>query len=648
MAQNSRHNAGQADKSPVTQALLSLLSAWIGVGLLSLFVNILMLTGPLYMLQVYDRVLTSQSLSTLIALSILMLLMYLFMGAMDFLRARILVRLGNYVETQLAGRTFKSWLRHGLEGPAALKLRPLQDLRLISQFLRGPAPVTFFDIPFTPIYIAVIFLLHPLLGWFAIFGAIIVLIIALTAERATRHPQAQSQKFTSGGDSFSESCHRHAETVMSMGMAHDLGRRWVDTKDQGTQLSLKASDIAGGSTAFSKAFRMFLQSAILGLGAWLAVQQIVTPGIMIAGSIILGRALAPIQMVIGQWRNYIQAKNAYIRINKFYTDYTNQDEFVPLPSPKGYLAVDGLSAGPPHAKSATLKGIQFNIDPGDGLIVLGPSGSGKSTLARLLVGVWMPQIGSVRLDGATYDQWDRELLGQHIGYLPQQITLFDGTIGDNIARFRKDLPGTEIVKAAQAAGVHELILGLPDGYNTLIGTGGTVLSVGQTQRIALARALYGTPCLVVLDEPNSNLDSSGDEALNKAIIGLRKQGSTVIIISHRQSVMAVANKALVLRDGTQAGFGLSKDLIQQKASEAALGAPVKSGQSPNAISSPSPANLNPTKQPDKNPKTSSQSSQSSNSRGFSGVMAAPNLSLKKTAGTPASNTPKPTTPNKDK
>jgi len=540
MAQNSQNKTSKGKKSPVTQALFSLRSAWVGVGLLSLFVNILMLTGPLYMLQVYDRVLTSQSTSTLIALSVLMLLMYLFMGMMDFLRSRILVRLGNYVETQLAGRTFKSWLRQGLEGPSASKQRPLQDLRRISQFLRGPAPITFFDIPFTPIYIAVIFLLHPTLGWFAVFGAIVVLLIALTAERATRNPQSISQKHIVSGDNFSDNCHHYSETVMSMGMSHDLGRRWVETKDQGIELGLKASDIAGSSTAFSKA------------------------------------------MVIGQWRSYIQAKNAYKRLNSFYANYSVDEDFVPLPAPKGYLNVEAVTAGPPNAKAATLKSIQFDIDPGDGLVILGPSGSGKSTLARLLVGVWMPQIGAVRLDGATYGQWDRELLGQYIGYLPQQITLFDGTIGENIARFRQDLPATEIVKAAQAAGVHDLILNLPDGYNTVIGTGGTILSVGQTQRIALARALYGNPTLVVLDEPNSNLDTHGDETLNAAIMALRAQGTTVVIISHRQAIMSVVNKALVLRDGKQAGFGSSKDLMQARAGAASSVAPNAIGNTPSS------------------------------------------------------------------
>jgi len=606
MAQNSQNKHAQATKSPVTQTLKSLRSAWVGVGLLSLFVNILMLTGPLYMLQVYDRVLTSQSVSTLIALSVLMLLMYMFMGAMDFLRSRILVRLGNYVETQLSGRTFKSWLRQGLEGPAAAKQRPLQDLRRISQFLRGPAPVTFFDIPFTPIYIAVIFLLHPTLGWFAIFGAVVVLIIALLAERMTRKPQATSQGYAANSDNFSQSCHTHAETVMSMGMAHDLGRRWVETKDEGIDLGLKASDIAGSSTAFTKAFRMFLQSAILGIGAALAVAQIVTPGVMIAGSIILGRALAPIQMVIGQWRNYIQAKNAYRRMDVFYEDYSIEDDFVPLPAPKGYLSAEAMTAGPPNAKVATLKGIQFDIEPGDALVVLGPSGSGKSTLARLLVGVWMPQVGAVRLDGATYSQWDREALGQHIGYLPQQITLFDGTIGENIARFRNDLPATEIVKAAQAAGVHDLVLSLPDGYNTLIGTGGLILSVGQTQRVALARALYGNPALVVLDEPNSNLDSHGDAALNTAITNLRTQGSTVVVISHRQTVMSVANKALVLREGKQTGFGLTKDLQR--------------GQTPAAVATP------------KTPKLQSPQTPQGASKTFSGVGVNPNQTAMKKAG----------------
>jgi len=611
MAQNSQNKHAQATKSPVTQTLKSLRSAWVGVGLLSLFVNILMLTGPLYMLQVYDRVLTSQSVSTLIALSVLMLLMYMFMGAMDFLRSRILVRLGNYVETQLSGRTFKSWLRQGLEGPAAAKQRPLQDLRRISQFLRGPAPVTFFDIPFTPIYIAVIFLLHPTLGWFAIFGAVVVLIIALLAERMTRKPQATSQGYAANSDNFSQSCHAHAETVMSMGMAHDLGRRWVETKDEGIDLGLKASDIAGSSTAFTKAFRMFLQSAILGIGAALAVAQIVTPGVMIAGSIILGRALAPIQMVIGQWRNYIQAKNAYRRMDVFYEDYSIDDDFVPLPAPKGYLSAEAMTAGPPNAKVATLKGIQFDIEPGDALVVLGPSGSGKSTLARLLVGVWMPQVGAVRLDGATYSQWDREALGQHIGYLPQQITLFDGTIGENIARFRNDLPATEIVKAAQAAGVHDLVLSLPDGYNTLIGTGGLILSVGQTQRVALARALYGNPALVVLDEPNSNLDSHGDAALNTAITNLRTQGSTVVVISHRQTVMSVANKALVLREGKQTGFGLTKDLQR--------------GQAPAAVATPKTPKLQ-SPQTRQAPQTHQGASKT-----FSGVGVNPNQTAMKKA-----------------
>lgn len=562
MAKNTKSRNAELGikKSPLAATLMSLRNAWIGVALLSLFVNILMLTGPLYMLQVYDRVLTSQSLPTLITLSVLMLALYAFMGGMDFLRSRILVRLGNYVEERLSSRTFHSWLRQGLEGPAAERHRPLQDLRRITQFLRGPAPSTFFDIPFTPVYIAVIFLLHPLLGWFAVLGAIIVLAIALITERATRNPQTNAHKYIHDGDNFSNSCHAHAETIISMGMTQDVGRHWNALKNQAQQPSLRTSDITGGSNAFSKAFRMFLQSAILGLGAALAVNQIITPGVMIAGSIILGRALAPIQMVISQWRSYIQAKNAYGRMEDFYAHHPDDTQFMPLPDPKGHLAVQALTAGPPNARTSTLSGIQFAIEPGDALVILGPSGAGKSTLARLLVGVWMPQIGAVRLDGATYDQWQRELLGRHIGYLPQQIALFDGTIGENIARFRNDLPATDIIKAAEFAGIHELILNLPDGYNTRIGTGGVVLSVGQIQRVALARALYGDPCLIVLDEPNSNLDTHGDTALHNAIMTLRRNGKTVVIISHRQSLVAVANKALLLRAGKQAGFGLTRDL----------------------------------------------------------------------------------------
>ncbi len=557
----SKSSAVKAKKSPVRATISSMRKAWFGVGFLSLFVNVLMLTGPLYMLQVYDRVITSQSMSTLIVLSILMVAMYGFMGLMDFLRTRILVRIGNYVEAELSAPIFKSWLAQGVRGERGAAQRPLQNLAVLKRFLTGPAPTTFFDIPWTPIYIGVIFMIDWTLGVFAIIGALIVLCIAIIAEMRTRNKETDSQSARSNSQVFTQKVYSNSEAILSMGMVDDMAKRWHRIKNAGNASDLSASDIAGGATAVSKAFRMFLQSAILGLGAALAVQQIISPGAMIAGSIILGRALAPIQMVIGQWRSYIQTKSAYRDLNSFYASLPEDVEKLSLPQPTGIVSVKNLSAGPPSAKKATLKGLNFDLVPGDGLCVLGHSGSGKSSLARLLVGIWMPQMGSVRLDGATLDQWENTEIGRHIGYLPQTVELFDGTVGENISRFQSNIAPESIIRAAQIAGIHEFILSMPDGYNTKLGAGGIVLSVGQVQRVALARAVFGDPCLVVLDEPNSNLDAQGDKALNAAIQYMRGQNKTVIIISHRPTAMAAVNKVLVLRSGEQEKFGLREDVL---------------------------------------------------------------------------------------
>ncbi len=559
---NKKLTAPGAKRTPVRLTLSSMRQAWIGVGVLSLCVNVLMLTGPLYMLQVYDRVITSQSMSTLVALSILMVLMYGFMGVLDFLRSRILIRIGNYVESELSAPLFNNWLSQGTKGNIKPGQNPLQSLAVIKRFLTGPAPTTFFDIPWTPIYIAVIFMIDWTLGVFAIVGALVVLIIAVLAELRTRKSEAKAQNAKAHSHSFSQKMYQNSEAVVSMGMVGHMSQRWARIKAQGEASDLSASDISGGATAMSKAFRMFLQSAILGLGAALAVQGIVTPGAMIAGSIILGRALAPIQMIISQWRNYIQTKNAYRDLNSFYKELPESVQKVALPAPTGKLTVSSLSAGPPGAQKATLKGINFDLVPGDGLCVLGHSGSGKSTLARLLVGIWTPQIGAVRLDGATLDQWEHDELGKHIGYLPQTVELFDGTIGENISRFRPNVSSEMTIRAAQIAGLHEFVLSLPEGYNTKLGAGGLVLSVGQVQRVALARAVFGDPSLVVLDEPNSNLDAQGDKALNSAIQYMRSQGKTVVIISHRPTAMAAINKVVVLNGGQQEKYGLKEQVFK--------------------------------------------------------------------------------------
>jgi len=560
-------SANSADKtgfrSTVGQALLTARKAFWGIGIFSFFVNLLMLTGPIYMLQVYDRVLASRSVETLIVISLIMAWLYICMGFLDFCRSRVLVRVANKFEKTLGKRTFRIWLKQGLMGRSAIRHKPLNDLSTIRQFLSGNAPGTFFDLPWVPIYIAAIFVLHWQLGLLALAGSIVILISAIYNEWGTRKPMLESLKLRRVEQALAQQAHRNADTIESMGMGDHMRRRWENLNTRGSAEGQTSSDRSGGSTAFSKAFRMFIQSAILGLGGYLAVKQIITPGAMIAASIILGRALAPIQMIIGQWRGFNAARDAYSRLNAFYEIVPEDGENTRLPTPTGQLSVENLMAGPPGAKTAVLTGLNFALKPGQGLGVIGPSAAGKSTLARMLVGIWMPQKGAVRLDGATFDQWNRDEIGKYIGYLPQNVELFDGTIGENIARFNPAATDESIVEAARWAGVHDLILRLPEGYDSRIGEGGIVLSGGQTQRIALARALYGEPALIVLDEPNASLDAEGDAALTKAIAEARRREKTVIVMAHRPSAIAAVDMLLMLRDGKQEAFGPKDEVIKQ-------------------------------------------------------------------------------------
>ena len=558
---NKADNTGM--RSAVGRALISARKAFWGVGIFSVFVNMLMLTGPIYMLQVYDRVLASRSISTLVAISILMAALYAFMGFLDFCRSRVLIRLANQFEESLGERTYRIWLKQGLMGRAAARHAPLNDLSTLRQFLSGNAPGTFFDIPWVPLFIIVIFFLHWTLGVLAIFGGIVIFFAAMMNEWGTRKPLVESMKLRRMEQAFAQQTHRNADTIEAMGMGDNMRRRWQSISRQSAKESQIASDRSGSSTAFSKAFRMFIQSAILGLGGALAVKQIITPGAMIAGSIIMGRALAPIQMAIGQWRGFNAARDAYSRLNAFYEIVPEDGDNLQLPAPTGHLRVENLTAGPPGAQSAILAGLHFDLKPGQGLGVIGPSAAGKSTLARLLVGIWLPQKGAVRLDGATFDQWSHDEIGKYIGYLPQEVELFDGTVGENISRFNGDAESEAIVEAARWAGVHELILRLPEGYDTKIGEGGAVLSGGQTQRVALARALYGDPVLIVLDEPNASLDAEGDAALSRAIAEARKRNKTVVVMAHRPSAIAAVDQLLMLKDGRQTAFGPKEEVLKE-------------------------------------------------------------------------------------
>lgn len=550
-------------RSTVGRIIMRAKRAILGIGAFSFFINLLMLTGPIYMLQVYDRVLISGSLATLLSLSILMASMYAFMGLLEFCRSRVLTRIASKVEADLGGRTYRSWLKQGLFGRSAARVNPLHDLATLKQFLSSPAPATFFDIPWVPIYIGVIFILHWSLGILAVIGAMIIMAVALYNEFATRKPLQESMRMRRAEQAFAQQTYRNTDAVTAMGMAENMHQRWADLNAKGSVEGMIGGDRAANASSFTKAFRMFLQSAILGLGGALAVAQIITPGAMIAGSIILGRALAPLQMAIGQWRNFISAQDAFDRLNRFYELIPEDEDNLSLPEPQGQISLEHVIAGPPGAKSAVLSGLNFSLEPGEGLGVIGPSAAGKSTLAKLLVGVWLPQKGAVRLDGATFDQWNRDELGPFIGYLPQEVELFDGTIAENIARFRPDADSNAVVAAAKRANVHDLILRLPDGYDTRIGEGGAVLSGGQTQRIALARALFGDPVLVVLDEPNSNLDADGDAALSRAIAELKKLGKTVIVMAHRPSAIASVDKLLMLRDGKQVAFGPKDEVLKK-------------------------------------------------------------------------------------
>jgi len=487
----------------------------------------------------------------------------MFMGLLELIRSRVLVRIGNRIETDLGGRTFDIWVTQGRYGALGARGRPLDDLSTVKTFMSGPAPGALFDMPWAPIFIAVIWMLHWTLGLAALIGAIIIFIVAALNEFTTRKTLTESRQLLMQSRSIADSTHRQSDSVTAMGMGKNILARWQAAHQEGAKLHTSGSDRAGGYTATTKAFRMFLQSAILGLGCALAVVQIITPGTMIAGSIIMGRALAPIQMAIGQWKGFIGARDAYGRLNAFYQAVPEEIEALQLPEPTGHILVQNVIASPPGSDTAVLQDISFELKPGQGLGIIGPSASGKSTLARLLVGVWMPQRGAIRLDGATFDQWNRDVLGPHIGYLPQDVSLFDGSIKDNIARFDPQASDEAIVEAAKHAAVHEMILQMPKGYETIIGTGNLILSGGQVQRMALARALYGDPKLLVLDEPNANLDTDGDKALTEAIAGSRKRGNTVIVMTHRPSAIAAVDTLLMLRAGKIEEFG-PKDLVIQK------------------------------------------------------------------------------------
>ncbi len=521
-----------------------------------------MLSGAMFMLEIYDRVLPSRSVPTLVVLLILVAGLYGAQGVIDMIRSRILVRIGDSLDEAMSGRVYDAIVRLPLKlGMKGEGTQPIRDLDTVRGFLSGSGPVAFFDLPWMPVYLAVCFLFHVLLGLTALIGAVILITLTVITEVKTRHPTRSAAQFAVARNALLEASRRNAEAITAMGMAGRISKHWRDLNHNFVASSGRASDVGGGLGAFSKVLRMLLQSAVLAVGAWLVIDQESTPGIMIAASILSARALAPVDLAIANWRGFVGARQSWQRLSRLLGHLPPMREPMALKPPARTLVVQNTAVAPPGLQRIVCQDVNFTLTAGKALGVIGPTASGKSSLARTLVGVWTPLRGSVRLDGATLDQWSPEALGRHIGYVPQDVELFNGTVAQNIARFEDPPDADAVIAAAQAASVHDLIINLADGYETMVGEQGSALSAGQAQRIALARALYRDPFLVVLDEPNSNLDAEGDEALTRAIFGLRARGGIAVVVAHRPSAIAGVDYILIMGKGRQQQFGPKEEIL---------------------------------------------------------------------------------------
>jgi len=547
------------------RALVSRLSPlFLYAALFSLAINLLLLAPPLYMLQVFDRVLSSRSGETLAMLSVAALIALLVMALLDVVRARLLVATGAALDRRLGPRVLEGLLAQTARLSGASHLNGLRDVSTLRAFLGGPGLMAVFDAPWLPFFLLLIFLFHPLLGVVALAGALLMVLLALLNEKRTRAPLERAQMQARQAGRFIDVSARNAEVIEALGMLPAVTRRWAVLNESALREQGRAGGIGAGFSGFTRFARQFIQLAMLAAGAHLVLAQQVSAGIMIAATILLGRALAPVEALVAGWRGLVEARAAWRRLDALLAAHPPAPPATELPAPAGALRVEQLAFTLPGSERPILRGVSFELAPGESLGIIGPSASGKSTLARLIVGIWKPVSGSVRLDGAEVSAWPRERLGPHLGYLPQDLELFSGTVAQNIARLAEP-DAAEVIRAAQEAHVHELILRLPKGYDTEIGESGHALSPGQRQRIALARALYGQPRLVVLDEPNASLDHEGDEALLRALQGLKARGATLIVVAHRPSVLRGIDKLLVLREGAVQSFGPRAELLARLA-----------------------------------------------------------------------------------
>ncbi len=554
-------------KRGLAHALRACRQSFAYAGFFSLFINLLLLLPAIYMLQVYDRVLSSGSVSTLLMLTLVATFLFIVMGGLEWVRSQIVIAASNRLDDLLAGRVFDAVFRQAqTSGGKVATAQPLSDLLQMRQFMTGPGLFAFFDAPWLPLYIAVMFMFHPLVGVVAIFSALVLLGLAVWNEYAIRGDLNEaSQKSLEAGNHTQRSL-RNSDAVEAMGMLPRLRARWLERQQAALDLQTRASRRGGLITAASKTFRVLVQTLILGLGAYLAIRREISAGGVIAGSILLGRALAPLDQMIGSWRGFVSARESYRRLDELLAATPLREAPMPLPHPKGALTVDKLVLTPPGAETPVLRGISLQVEPGSVLAIIGPSAAGKTTLVRAMLGLVEPGSGEVRLDGAKIDQWDREALGQHIGYLPQDVELLDGTIAENIARFGR-VDSAQVIAAADAAGVAAMILKLPQGYETRLV--GNVVSAGQRQRLGLARALYGLPQWIVLDEPNANLDEEGEAALAQTLQNLKRAGRTVVVVTHRKNILALTDRIAVLANGAVALQGAREWVLAelQKAAE---------------------------------------------------------------------------------
>jgi PrtD family type I secretion system ABC transporter len=556
--------AGTSVHPDVAAALRDCRRAFAGVALFSGVVNLLMLAGPLYMLQIYDRVLSSRSVPTLVVLSVFLVGAYAFQGALDLIRSRVVVRAAALLDQHLAVAVHGAVIRlavsnrHPAEGP-----QPVRDLDQIRAFLTGAGPIAIVDLPWIPVFLLICFLIHPWLGLAATVGGIVLFTMTLLTERASRAPARMAAQDAGVRSVMVEAGRRGGETIVAMGMAGSLAQRWARVNNRYIGAVARLSDVAGSFGSTSKVLRLLLQSMILGLGAYLVIKQELTAGAMIAASIMMGRALAPIETTIANWRAFVAARQSIRRLSEALTRAAPRTAVTALPPPARSLDVEQVTIAAPGTPTPIVTGVHFSLKSGEALGIIGPSGAGKTSLIRALVGIWPPVKGNVRLDGAELGQWDPELRGRHIGFVSQTVELFDGTISENIARMAIAPDVDSVLRAAQAAGAHDLILRLPSGYDTKVGEGGEALSGGQRQRIALARALYGDPFLVVLDEPNANLDSDGELALHQAMLALKARGAILVLIAHRPATLSACDRLLVLANGVQQGIGPRDEILQK-------------------------------------------------------------------------------------